>query len=143
MHHCVHGSLSKGSKLAINFQGVIYTHSMGVLLLWQKHLCSELIDSPMRLEMFSLHLCSGRHSTGVCGSGVIHAGENKSCNPLKNSSKYFTVFALLLCINHQTLLNFLTMSKSLIATTVGKPTGNYGGFLKVAPVVWLLHYVCN
>lgn len=29
---------------------------MGVLLLWQKHLCSELIDSPMRLEMFSVHL---------------------------------------------------------------------------------------
>lgn len=57
---------------------------MGVLLLWQKHLCSELIDSPMRLEMFSVHLCSGRHSTGVCGSGVIHAGGNKSCNPLKN-----------------------------------------------------------
>lgn len=23
---------------------------MGVLLLWQKHLCSELIDSPSRLE---------------------------------------------------------------------------------------------
>lgn len=27
---------SLNQELAINFQGVIYTHSMGVLLLWQK-----------------------------------------------------------------------------------------------------------
>lgn len=46
----------KDQNLQLIFQGVIYTHSMGVLLLWQKHLCSELIDSPMRLEMFSVHL---------------------------------------------------------------------------------------
>lgn len=26
----------RNQELAINFQGVIYTHSMGVLLLWQK-----------------------------------------------------------------------------------------------------------
>lgn len=55
----------RDQKLAINFQDVIYTHSMGVLLLWHKHLCSELIDSPMRLEMFSVHLCSGRQSMGI------------------------------------------------------------------------------
>lgn len=92
---------------------------MGVLLLWQKHLCSELIDSPMRLEMFSVHLCSGRHSTGVCGSGGKHADENKSCNPLKHSPQYFTVFALLLCVNHQTLLNFLTTFRDPMAKTGG------------------------
>lgn len=88
MLHCVHGSLSKGSKLAINFQGVIYTHSMGVLLLWKKHLCSEMIDSPMRLEMFSVHLCSGRQSESICGSGVTHVGENKAHNHLKHSPQY-------------------------------------------------------
>lgn len=61
---------------------------MGVLLLWQKHLCSEMIDSPMRLEMFSVHLCSGRQSESICGSGVTHVGENKAHNHLKHSPQY-------------------------------------------------------
>lgn len=66
---------------------------MGVLLLWQKHLCSELIDSPMRLEMFCVRLCSGRQSTSIFGSGVIDAGKNKSCKHLTHIAHGIALFA--------------------------------------------------
>lgn len=68
---------------------------MGVLLLWQKHLCSELIDSPMRLAMFSVHLCSGRQSTTIFGSGVIDAGKNKSCKHLTHIAYSTAPFAFI------------------------------------------------
>lgn len=50
----------KDQETAINFQSAIYTPSMGVLRLWQKHLCLELIDLPMRLvsmPFFSFFIC--------------------------------------------------------------------------------------
>lgn len=74
---------------------MIYSQSMGVLL-WQKHLCSELIGSPMRFEVFSVHRCSGRQSLGVGSSGVTHAGVNKA----HHSSK--TDINCLLCYDVET-----------------------------------------